>query len=61
MNGKTELTLPDEWPEFPKELGSYYIGITSRDELSNESDPLIIEGLLKFVPPPSLNGGVEYL
>jgi len=62
INGKTELILPDEWPEFPKELGSYYIGITSRDELSNESDPLILEGLFKFVPPPPpLNGGVEYL
>ena len=62
INGKTELILPDEWPEFPKELGSYYIGITSRDDLRNESDPLILEGLFKFVPPPPpLNGGIEYL
>ena len=62
VNGKTELILPDDWPEFPKELGAYYIGITSRDDLRNESDPLILEGLFKFVPPPSpLNGGIEYL
>jgi hypothetical protein len=62
VNGKTELILPDEWPEFPKELGTYYIGITSRDDLRNESDPRILEGLFKFVPPPPpLNGGIEYL
>jgi hypothetical protein len=62
VNGKTELILPDDWPEFPMELGAYYIGITSRDDLRNESDPLILEGLFKFVPPPSpLKGGIEYL
>jgi len=62
VNGKTELILPDEWPEFPKEPGAYYIGITSRDDLSNESNPLILEGFFKFVPPPSpLNGGIAFL
>ncbi len=61
VNGKTELVLPDEWPEFPKEPGAYYIGITSRDESSNESSPLILEGLFRFVPPSSpLNGGIAY-
>ncbi len=60
--GKTELILPNEWPEFPKELGTYYFAITSRDDLRNESDPLIIEGRFKFVPPtPPLNGGIGYL
>jgi hypothetical protein len=60
--GKTELILPDEWPEFPKEPGAYYIGITSRDDSSNESNPLIIAGHFRFVPPPSpLNGGIAYL
>jgi hypothetical protein len=62
VNGKTELILPDDWPEFPKEQGAYYIGITSRDDLRNESDPLILDGLFKFVPPPSpWNGGIESL
>jgi hypothetical protein len=62
INGKTELFLPDKWPEFPKEIGTYYIGITSRDELGNESDPLILEGFFKFIPPTRpLNGGIEYL
>ena len=62
VNGKTELILPDEWPEFPKKPGGYYIGITSRDDSSNESNPLILEGLFRFVPPPSpLNGGIAYL
>jgi hypothetical protein len=56
------LILPDEWPEFPKELGTYYIGITAQDDLNNESDPFILEGLFKFLPPtPPLNGGIEYL
>ena len=62
VNGKTELILPDEWPEFPKELRTYYIGITTQDDLGNESEPLILEGLFKFLPPTSpLNGGIEYL
>ncbi len=39
--GKTELIIPDEWPEFPTELGTYYIGISSRDDLGNQSDPII--------------------
>ncbi len=49
--GKTELILPDEWPEFPKEQGIYYVGITSRDEAGNESSPFILESLFKFNPP----------
>jgi len=28
--GKAEVIIPDEWPEFPTEAGTYYIGITSR-------------------------------
>jgi hypothetical protein len=60
--GKTELILPDEWPEFPMERGIYYIGITAKDEVGNESSPLILEGLFKFIPPqPPPNGGIEYL
>jgi hypothetical protein len=62
VNKKTELILPNEWPEFPKERGTYYIGITARDDLGNESDPLILGGLFKFFSPTSpLNGGIEYL
>ena len=60
--GKTELVIPDEWPEFPTEPGTYYIGITSRDDLGNQSDPLLFSGLFKFLAPSApLRGGIEYL
>jgi hypothetical protein len=60
--GKTEVILPDEWPEFPTEPGTYHIGITSRDDLGNQSDPLLLSGPFKFLAPPSPSrGGVDYL
>jgi CheY-like chemotaxis protein len=60
--GKTEVIIPDEWPEFPREPGTYYIGITSRDELGNQSDPFLLSGLFKFLAPPApLRGGIERL
>lgn len=60
--GKTELIIPDEWPEFPKEPGTYYIGITSRDEIGNQSAPLLLSGLFKFLTPASPSkGGIESL
>jgi len=60
--GKAELIIPDEWPEFPAESGTYYIGITSRDDLGNQSDPFILSGPFKFVAPPvPSRGGVERL
>ena len=60
--GKTELIVPDEWPEFPKEPGTYHIGITSRDDIGNQSAPLLLSGLFKFLAPPSpLKGGIESL
>jgi hypothetical protein len=60
--GKTELIVPDEWPEFPKEPGTYHIGITSRDDVGNQSDPFLLSGLFKFLAPPSpLKGGIESL
>jgi len=59
---KTELILPDEWPEFPREQGIYHIGITAKDEVGNESSPFMLEGLFKFIPPqPPSNGKIEYL
>jgi hypothetical protein len=62
ITGKTELIIPDEWPEFPKEQGTYYIGITSRDEAGNQSDPFLSSGLFKFLsPPPPPRGGIETL
>jgi len=62
VTGKTELTIPDEWPEFPTEQGTYYIGITSRDDVGNESDPFLSSGLFKFIsPPPPTKGGIEIL
>jgi hypothetical protein len=60
--GKTDLVIPDEWPEFPTEPGIYYIGITSRDDLGNQSDLLLLSGLFKFLAPSApLRGGIEYL
>ena len=60
--GKTELILPDEWPEFPPEQGTYHIGITSKDEAGNESDPFLSSGLFKFYAPPApAKGGIESL
>jgi hypothetical protein len=62
VDGKTELIIPDEWPEFPTEQGTYYIGITSRDEVGNQSDPFVSSGLFKFIPPPPpTKGGIETL
>ena len=60
--GKTEVILPDNWPEFPKEPGTYYIGITSRDDSGNQSDPFLVSGSFKFFAPPAPSqGGIESL
>ena len=57
---KTELVIPDEWPEFPKEPGVYYLGVTAKDQGGNESDPFLSQELFKFTAPPSPSmGGVE--
>jgi hypothetical protein len=60
--GKTELVIPDAWPEFPTESGTYYIGITSKDDIGNQSVPLLLSGLFKFLAPSApLRGGIENL
>jgi hypothetical protein len=60
--GKTELIIPDEWPEFPTEPGTFHFAITSRDDLGNQSDPLLLSGLFKFLAPPAPSrGGVDTL
>ncbi len=60
--GKTEVILPDDWPEFPKEPGTYYIGITSKDDMGNQSTPFIVPGSFKFLAPPAPSqGGIESL
>jgi len=60
--GKTELIIPDEWPDFPTEPGTYHIGITSRDDLGNQSDPFLLSGAFKFFAPPAPSrGGVDRL
>ena len=60
--GKTEVILPDDWPEVPREPGTYYIGITSRDDLGNQSDPFLVSGSFKFLAPPAPSqGGIESL
>jgi hypothetical protein len=59
---KTVLIVPDEWPEFPMELGTYHIGITSRDEVGNQSEPFLLSGVFKFLAPPTPSkGGIENL
>jgi CheY-like chemotaxis protein len=58
--GKTELIIPDEWPEFPTEPGTYHIGITSTDDLGNQSDPFLLSGAFKFIAPPAPSrGGID--
>ena len=58
--GKTELVIPEDWPEFPTESGTYYIGIASRDDIGNQSAPLLLSGLFKFFAPSApLRGGIE--
>ena len=60
--GKTELIVPSQWHEFPKEPGTYHIGITSRDDVGNQSAPLLLSGLFKFLAPPSPSkGGIDGL
>jgi hypothetical protein len=60
--GKTELILPDDWPEFPMEPGTYYLGITAQDDMGNQSDPFLLSGPFKFLAPSSpLKGGIESL
>jgi hypothetical protein len=60
--GKAELIVPDEWPEFPKEPGTYHIAITSRDDVGNQSAPFLLSGLFKFLAPPSPSkSGIESL
>ena len=62
VNGKTELIIPDEWPEFPTHPGTYHIGITARDDVGNQSDPFLSAGQFKFLSPPMpLEGGIESL
>jgi len=59
---KMELIIPDEWPEFPMEPGTYYIGITARDRAGNESDPLLLEGKFRFFAPSAPEKvGIEIL
>jgi hypothetical protein len=60
VTGKTELIIPDEWPEFPMKPGTYHIGVTAQDEVGNQSDPFLSAGQFKFFSPPvPPNGGIE--
>jgi hypothetical protein len=60
VTGKTELIIPDEWPEFPRKPGTYHIGITAQDEVGNQSDPFLSAGQFKFLAPPMpLKSGIE--
>jgi len=60
--GKTELVIPDEWPEFPSKPGIYHIAITSKDDVGNQSEPFLLSGVFKFLAPPSPSkAGIENL
>jgi hypothetical protein len=60
--GKTDLVIPDEWPEFPIQPGIYHIAITSRDDVENQSNPFLLSGHFKLVAPPSPSrSGIESL
>jgi hypothetical protein len=62
VTDKNELIIPDDWPEFPEDQGNYFVGVASRDEVGNESDPFVCSGLFKFSPPPRpVKGGIESL
>jgi hypothetical protein len=62
VSGKTDLVIPDEWPEFPVQPAIYQIAVTSKDEMGNLSDPYMMSGRFKFTPPPPPpKGGIESL
>lgn len=62
VGGKTELIIPDEWPEFPMELGFYHIRIIAQDRAGNEKGPFLSMGLFRFLRPPApVKGGIEIL
>ena len=62
VHGKADVLIPDEWPEFPARPGLYLIAITSRNDLGNESDPLLLSGVFSFIAPASPSrGGIENL
>jgi hypothetical protein len=59
-DGKTDLVIPDDWPEFPVDPGTYHVGITSKDEVGNQSDPFLSSAQFRFKAPPSpVKGGIE--
>ncbi len=60
VSAKTQLIIPDEWPEFSMEPGTYYIGVTSRNDAGNQSDPFVASGVFKFIAPSApTKGGVD--
>jgi len=48
---KTNLILPDEAPSFPEEEGNFKIGISSVDDVGNESDIIEISFPFDFAAP----------
>jgi hypothetical protein len=62
IRGKNEVLIPDEWSEFPHGEGTCYIGVTSKDDVGNQSDPFVSSGLFNFIPPSApKKGGIEIL
>lgn len=48
---KTELTVPDEVPNFPLYDGDYTIGIVAVDDWGNESDMEVATHPFDFIAP----------
>lgn len=60
VDGATEVTVPDDWADFPQEPGVYHVAITTRDEAGNESDPFVSQAFFRFsAPQPPSWAGIE--
>ena len=58
---KTEIIVPNEWPEFPRKRGVYCIAVTARDDEGNQSDPLLLSAAFNLTAPlPPRSGGIEF-
>jgi len=54
------VTTGAEWPEFPLEKASWFIGISALDQMGNKSDPLLLSAPFDFdAPPAPASGGID--
>lgn len=55
---KTDIVVPGEFPGWPMEEGNYGVGISSVDDMGNESDITIISSPFDFSAPDAPTGVV---